>query len=148
MRSCCWCCRRLCSAYCKFGRYTLNDPAKQVSATNCLPTAGHGLQLKQGSFDFSLEQLQAAAAARQLSTTDLLAELPTEECPEGTFSAAPSWAAGLDAVAQALAQTCQTCANGALTVPGSSGAASCSRAGERARFGCWLSSRLLKQVTA
>jgi hypothetical protein len=121
----------VCSAFCKFGRYTLSDPAKQASATDCLPTAGHGLQLKNGSFDFTLEQLQAEAAARQLSTAELLAELPMEVCPEGTFSAAPSWAVGLDTAAQALAQTCQTCANVAVTVPGSSGAASCSRAGER-----------------
>jgi hypothetical protein len=102
-----------------------------VAATDCLPTAGHGLQLKNGSLDFTFEQLQAEAAARQLSTAELVAEMPMEVCPEGMFSAAPSWAVGLDTAAQALAQTCQTCANGAVTVPGSSGAASCSRAGER-----------------
>jgi hypothetical protein len=121
-----------CSTFCKFGRYTLTNPAKQAAATDCLPKPGHGLQLKQGSFDFSFDQLQAEAAARQLGIADLLAALPIEECPEGTFSAAPSWAGGLDAAAQVLALTCQPCANGAATAPGSSGATSCSSAGEAA----------------
>uniref|UniRef100_A0A383V5L6 Tyrosine-protein kinase ephrin type A/B receptor-like domain-containing protein n=1 Tax=Tetradesmus obliquus TaxID=3088 RepID=A0A383V5L6_TETOB len=114
--------------FCKFGRSTLSDPAKQVAAADCLPKPGHGLQLKQGSFDFTFDQLQAEATARQLSVLDLLADLPMDECPAGSFSAAPSWAAGLDAAAKALAQTCQPCANGAATTPGSSGAASCSAA--------------------
>lgn len=126
----CCCCSCLHSTFCKFGRSTLSDPAKQVAAADCLPKPGHGLQLKQGSFDFTFDQLQAEATARQLSVLDLLADLPMDECPAGSFSAAPSWAAGLDAAAKALAQTCQPCANGAATTPGSSGAASCSAAGE------------------
>eukprot|EP00882_Tetradesmus_deserticola_P021279 GHRQ01023038.1.p1 GENE.GHRQ01023038.1~~GHRQ01023038.1.p1 ORF type:complete len:372 (+),score=104.51 GHRQ01023038.1:227-1342(+) len=121
---------------CKFGRSTLNDPAKQAATTDCLPKPGYGLQLPEGSFSFTFEQLQAEAAARQLNTSALLAELPMELCPEGTFSAPPTWAAGLDATAKALAQTCQTCSNGAVTTPGSNGATSCSRVGEAAWLCC------------